>query len=131
MRLIVTNACALMIAGCGGLERHSYPVNSNHVLTTATVQHVQPYTGSGSESGLSRAGWGVLSGGLIVGAFAGLSEGDIGQYNAFSYLLRSGDGESHIINSYSSASPGDCIIVHGSVEQEFHTFSVTSLAECE
>jgi len=118
MRWIVARLVAVALAGCGGLERKSYPSSITSNRLVGTVAHVQPYTGEASESNLSRAGWGLLAGGVVASAFAGFSESDIGDVDAYSYIVKPvPDGESQLVNAYNYVPKGACVAVYDSVSK--------------
>lgn len=125
----IVGSLSLFLVGCGGLERHSYPANEANVLMVGTVELLQPYKGSASESNLSRAGWGALAAG-IPGAFAGLADSDIGSFDAYSYLVATEGNKSHVVNSYSLVSLGDCVAVYESVQQGISSVEKRPLSEC-
>ena len=131
MRWIVASLVALSMAGCGGLERKSYPTSGTFNRLVGTVTHVQPYTGEASESNWSRAGWGLLAGGVVVSAFAGLSESDIGDVDAYSYIVRPvEDGDAQLINSYNFVPQGTCVAVYESVSKGMRSVERLSPDEC-
>lgn len=125
MRLIVASLAFLFIAGCGGLERKQYPTATDDPLLIGEVAHVQPYTGETSENGWSRAGWGTLAGGVIVGAVAGLTATDAGSFDAHSYLVKPAeqDGKPRIFNSFDDIIVGDCVAVYQSVRKGMFSLS--------
>ena len=129
MRWIAASV-ALLLSGCGGLERQSYPVLEQDVLFYGLVTHVQPYRGEASESGWSRAGWGALSGGLIAGAIAGLADRDIDAYDAYSYVIKTSLGAIHTINSFALMREGECVAVYHPSSSGMHSLVKQSLDHC-
>ena len=120
-----------LLIGCGGLKRTSYPATEHQIISIGTITHIQPYIGRASESNLSRAGWGFLAGGLIVGATAGLADDNISSYNAFSMIVESDDNNIMMINSYSRANVGDCIAIYQSTGNNINSIEVIDSSRCE
>lgn len=129
MRLVVASF-TLALAGCGGLERHHYPQPASEDARTGTIIHVQPYVQQGAESGVSRLGWGTLSGGLVAGVAAGLADSDIGEIEAKSYILSDRSGSRVVINAFTPAKPGDCVAVHPSSAEGMHSLQLLPNERC-
>lgn len=128
---IASSSLSLFLVGCGGLERKSYPATEHQILAVGEVTHIQPYKGDASESGLSRAGWGLIAGGVIAGAAAGLADDDIGSYDAYSYMVRSESGEPILVNSFSKVRQGDCVAVYESTSKNMSSLSVLDDHRCQ
>lgn len=133
MRWIVVSLAVLFIAGCGGLERQQYPAAADAPLLIGKVTHVQPYTGETSESGWSRAGWGSLAGGVVVGAIAGLTAPDTGSFEAYSYLVRSTGktGKAQVFNAFDDLAEGACVAVYQSVREDMYSLSQLPSDRCD
>ncbi|WP_129138784.1 hypothetical protein [Modicisalibacter coralii] len=131
MRWIVASLLIVSLAGCGGLERKSYPASGATNRLVGTVAHVQPYTGEASESNWSRAGWGLLAGGIVASAFAGLSESDIGDVDAYSYIVKPVSSEDpQLINAYNFVPKGACVAVYDSVSQGMMSIEMLAPDSC-
>lgn len=120
-----------ILIGCSGLKRTSYPVTVDQVISIGIVKHIQPYIGAASESNLSRAGWGFLAGGLFVGAIAGLADDNINSYKAYSMIIESNNDRVTMINSFSRANVGDCVVVYQSTGNNINSISILSKSRCE
>lgn len=124
-------ALALALAGCGGLERQSYPASAQDVVMIGQVTHVQPFKGETSESDWSRAGWGTLAGGVVAGAVAGLADSDIDTYDAYSYVIKPSHDAARVFNSYARVQKDECVAVYQAVKPRVHSLSVLSLDRCQ
>lgn len=130
MRWIVASL-VLALAGCGGLARHSYPVPAADPVMVGEVVHAQPYRGATSESGWSRFGWGALAGGIAAGAAAGLADADLGEFQAYSYVVAQVEGKRHVVNAYAEARPGDCVAVYDAAAQGMHSLAALPPERCQ
>jgi len=120
----------LVLSGCGGLERHSYPVKNPAAYITGIVVDVQPFKGEASESGASRAVWGTLSGGLVAGVASGLSDSEIGTFHGFSLVVTTTTGATKIVNTMMKAAIGDCISAYINQGNTLMTFEKNDSEVC-